>query len=1149
MKKCLKGKEQFCLIPPKLLLKMKLTFLVVLVVVFQSFAENTLAQGKISVEYKNLTIEQVLLELENHFELGFMYNKDLVDVERKVDINMQDATIDEILKELFSDKNVAFHRLNNQIVISPKFSVNLQQKSISGKVTDTSGLPLPGVTVLIKGTTNGTVTDADGNYSFTNIPEDATLIFSFVGMKTQEILVAGETSINVKMEEDAIGIEEVVAIGYGTQKKINLTGAVAIVEKEAFENRSTSTPVAALQGAISGVTVTRSSGKPGSEDYSMQIRGFSSVNNVDVLVIVDGVRSSLSDLNANDIESISVLKDAAAAAIYGSNAAGGVVIVTTKKGEKGKIKVNYSGNYGITRASGMPERLKSWVEAKYFDDAYVNSGSTVMFGETKYAWMRGEQLDVIDTYGIRTGVRPSDYPGTNFVIDPNRPNVWLSYGDYDQIAIGTRRENPIQSHNVSLSGGDEKTSYYLSTGYYNRRGILRYGPDSEEKYNVRLNIDRKLSNKLDLSTYVSYTNNNIYQNADAAENILGYMYRRWGWIAPVRDFDGQYHAGNGIWPSAIDVEKNYGKDTRHNYMFEGNMNLKINDLLSGLDINIIGSKRMGFNKRLKYTRTLTYIGPLGTPTLTYNPTNGMLRQSTSSDYTSMQAFANYGFNLDDAHDFKLMGGYSYEDYRYESFYGGINNLVTNDFFSLGWGDAETAYVDDEVITYATMGFFGRLNYNYKEKYLFEANLRYDGSSRLSPDNRWNLFPSLSAGWAMHKEDFFPDNKFITQLKLRASWGQLGNADALGYYDYIGLLYSNSDVALNNAPTTRIYQSQLASPKKTWETIETSNIGADFSFFDNRLSFSGDYYIKKNKNMLANMEVPSIIGIGLPTYNIGELKTWGWEINGTWKKTTGKFHYWISANIADNKNKLTKYEGQNIVNLGKVELIEGMPINTIWGYKTDGLFQSDQEYADYGVFINSKTGEGDMKYLDLNGDKKISIGEGTIDNHGDLVKLGDTTPRYLFGLNLRMEWKGFDFNCFFQGVAKRKFFIDKTSIQPMASSSQMPMQQQIDYWSEDNTDAFWPRPFVNSDHSYWYSDYWVQNGAYIRLKNIELGYTLPKSITQKLSLERVKVSLSGQDVWEYTKSFSFIDPEFSSGSRVTYYYPFFRTFQMGLNVTF
>ncbi|MBW7892669.1 MAG: SusC/RagA family TonB-linked outer membrane protein, partial [Chitinophagaceae bacterium] len=393
--------------------------------------------------------------------------------------------------------------------------------TLRGVVTNNNNEPLEGVSVVVKGTQTGTTTNANGQFQL-SVPSanNVELVFSFVGYETQTIKVAGQTVFGVVLKQAVSGLEDIVVVGYGTQKKVNLTGAVATVSKEVFENRTLSTPLAAMQGAVPGVGISRTSGKPGSENYQIQIRGFSSVNNVNVLVIIDGVRGSFSELNPNDIESVSVLKDAAAAAIYGSNAAGGVVLITTKKGRKEKVEVSYSGNYGITHASRMPTRMNSWDEAEYFDQAVINGTGTLYWGPTKQAWMQGKDLDVIDTYGIRSGVRPSDFPGEQYVIDPTRPNVWLSYGNFDQIAVALRKTNPIQSHNVSLRGGNDKTLYYFSAGYYDREGILRYADDSEERYNLRLNLQNKFTQKISLNTALSYTNNNVYAPVTSAETLI-----------------------------------------------------------------------------------------------------------------------------------------------------------------------------------------------------------------------------------------------------------------------------------------------------------------------------------------------------------------------------------------------------------------------------------------------------------------------------------------------------------------------------------------------------------------------------------------------------------------------------------------------------
>lgn len=1024
-------------------------------------------------------------------------------------------------------------------------NIGIAQFIVRGKVTDSLGNPLTGVSVSLKGSSNGTVTNSDGDYSLTLENGTGILVFSFIGYKTMEVPVNGRSTINVRLTVSTTGLNQLVVVGYGTQKKVDLTGAVATVSSEAFENRTMPNPVAALQGEVPGMTVTRTSGQPGAENYQMQIRGFSSVNNVNVLVMVDGVKSSFSAVNPKDIASISVLKDAAAAAIYGSDAAGGVILITTKKGEKGKVRVSYSGSYGFTHAARMPHRMKTWEEAKEMDIARVNSGTPIAWGPVKQAWMQGKDYDVIDTAGIRSGVRPSDFfPGNPFVVDPTRPNVWLSYGNYDQIEIALQKDNPIQSHNISLSGGGDKTSYYFSAGYYDREGILRYAKDKEDRYNLRLNLTNRFSDKISLNSSVSYTNRNVYRPVSTGLMITR-AYKLWGWIAPYLP-NGDYHIGNGIWINPIQQQKEEGNNDSKAYTFEGQGNLAIADLLPGLDVNIVGSKQIETGKSFAFRRTIKNMGAAGQPVV-FNPTNTMSKSSSFTNYNSFQAYATYSWQLAGSHHFKLLGGYSYEDFRYEYLSSGISNLVTNDFYSLNWGDPKTTTTGDNILTSASMGFFGRLNYNFNDKYLFEANLRYDGSSRLAPENRWQLFPSLSAGWVIGNEKFFPENNVVNNLKIRASWGQLGNSSALGYYDYIGMLNSADDIPFNDQRNTRIYQSELASPEKTWEIVQTANVGMDIFLLNSRLTVTGNYYVKKNKNMLAQVQVPSIIGVGLSTYNVGELKTNGWEIDLKWKDNIRDFRYWISANLSDNHNKLIKYAGVNAVYGGMVPLIEGMPLNTIWGYKTDGLFQSNEAYKDYGVFISAKTGQGDMKYLDLNNDKKIDGGSGSLAEHGDLVLLGDDNPRYLFGVNMGFEWKGFNFSCLFQGVGKRSFFLNNVEFVPVYAAAKMPFAEQSDYWTPENPDAFWPRPYQNSDHSYWPSDYWVQDGSYIRLKNIVIGYTIPQSLTQKIDVSKANIYISGQNVYEWTKAFSFIDPEYVNNAGNVY--PFYRTFQVGLNLTF
>lgn len=1141
---------------------MRITLLLLFVIAIQAGANNLYSQSaRVSLNMRNATVEEILSTIEEESEFYFLYNSKLVDVDRKVSVRAKAKPIETVLNELFASTDVVYKIEDRQIILSKKefveaasatVAVSQQtKKQITGTVTDEFGDPLPGVNVIEKGVSNGTSTNADGHFAL-SVSENAVLEFSYIGYIPQEIIVGNQKELNVRLKEDLQMLDEVIVVGYGMQKKVNLTGAVAVANSEVFENKAVPNTMAALQGALPGVMVTKSSGKPGSEGYRMQIRGASSANTVNTLVIVDGVVGSLNDVNPADIESMSVLKDAAAASIYGSNAAGGVILVTTKKGRTGKPVVDVNAMFGFNTSSRLPTRLNSWDEMKMYNVARGNAGLAQPWSELRLQWMQGINLDVPDT-GLGTtaeypnGVAPSMFfPGGRWVIQPSRPNVWYSYGNVDRIKTIIEPYNPMQQYNVSVRGGSDASQYFISGGYYNRDGLFRVGPDGEERYTFRVNLNNKLSEHIFLNTSFAYTLNKVEQSSHSPENIIYQAYHYWS-ILEEKLPTGEWVAGNGIWDTPTRLLTEAGKDTQKNHQFDGKIELNIKNIVPGWDVNVIGSKRIRAALRDYNRRTLVYIGPLGTPTYTSGNPNNMYKSRTMTDYSSLQAFSTYHKSIAESHNFALLAGYSYEDYRYDLVQGNIRNLVTNDFYSLKWGDPISASVTDNIQTSRTIAFFGRLNYNYQEKYLFEANLRYDGSSKLAPSERWNLFPSFSVGWNISRENFFQPVGFINNLKLRASWGQLGNSDALGYYDYIGMLNSATNLPFNNTNTQYIYQSTLASPTKTWETIQTANIGIDIGVLNNRLNFSGDIYEKRNKDMLASLQVSSIIGVGLPTYNVGELKTKGWEIDISWRDRYKDFKYWVALNLSDNTNELVHYEGRNVVGRGRVTLLEGYPLNTMWGYKTDGLFQSNQEYADYGVYINARTGQGDMKYLDLDGSKRIDTGSGTLEDHGDLVLLGDDNPRYVFGINLGLEWKGFDFSCFFQGVGKRKFFLNAERFMPMYQDWLMPWKEHSDYWTPENPDAYWPRLYNTSNHSYWESDYWIQNGAYLRCKNMELGFTLPELITRKVKIEKARFFISGQDLFEFTNVFSWIDPEFSHGS--TDVYPFYRSASIGINVTF
>lgn len=995
-----------------------------------------------------------------------------------------------------------------------------QETKISGIVTDTDGSTLPGVSVIVKGTTTGATTGIDGDYVLA-VPQGASvLVFSFVGMKSQEVAIAGKSKINVTLEQETVGLDELVVIGYGTQKKVNVTGSVAVVDSEVLENRASTSTVAALQGTAPGVTISRSSGAPGAEGYSIQIRGLASVNNSSVLVLIDGIQGSLSAIQPEDIESISVLKDAAAAAIYGSKSAGGVILVTTKKGEEGKIKVNYNGSYTINSPARMPERLPMGELAVMQNLSRRNAGIAD-------AWS-AEQIEKIND------------PDLWYEADPNKPNSWKWYGDFDYMDLMLNKTVPQQNHNLSVSGGTSALTYRLSASYYEKDGLLKYGADDNKKYSFRANLSSDINKYVRLETNMSYFKNKTLlpgqKNVEGSYSAMYDIINIRG-LYPMFTPNGEpYQIVGGL----VSGTKEYD-DNR----YQINSKLTITDVVPGLKFTAIGGFRQDVNNYFKHVNKIPTHGADGSTIIGWvNRNDNVSRYNKNILKKEFQAMVDYDFSLD-KHKFHVLGGYSYEDYRYERWSGSASGLINDNLYSFSWTDVETQRLSDDINTSALQGVFGRFNYNYADKYLVEANVRYDGSSRLAKENRYHLFPSFSAAWRVSNEEWFKV-PLVTDFKIRGSWGQLGNGDVLGSYDYIAMLSINKNLILGGEQTQYTAQGTLASADKTWETIETSNIAFDLGLFDNKLTFTGEYFVKRNKDMLAYMAYPSVIGIGVPTANVGELKTWGWEALITWKQKIKDFSYHISVNIDDNQNELVSYYGKDIVKEGINKLIEGMPINSIYGYRADGMFQN-QEELDNHVFQSNITGIGDLRYKNLNGDDKINSGNETVEDHGDLEYLGNTSPRYNFGINLGAEYKGFDFSMFFQGVGKRSFYANKSDIMPFYASWFNPTTIHRDYWTEDNRDAYFPRLYEKGYHNYKVSDHWMQDGAYIRLKNIQLGYTLPADLTRKAGIERVRVYCSGQDLWESTNTFDQYDPEMPSNA--SYRYPFTRGFTMGANITF
>ena len=1014
------------------------------------------------------------------------------------------------------------------------------QSSIKGTVLDASTHePLIGASVLEKGTTNGVVTDIDGNFEL-SVKDGAKITISYVSYVAKE-LAASKASGTIYLESEDKSLNEVVVVGYGIQKKVNLSGAVSAVEGDKLAAKPSSDVLSAMQGELPGVAVLRSSGEPGSETNGMRIRGFSSSNDTQTLVLIDGVEGDLSLLNADDIESISVLKDASACAIYGARAASGVVLVTTKSGNEGKPKISYNGYYAVNIPGNMPKRLPAWEEQYWIDLGRYNAGGKTEWNAEKATWVANPNFSWFHNVSQNQN-RYDQFVATNWVDE------------------GTRDYSDQTNHSLSISGGTKSVKYMLSGNYFYKNGMLKYVKNDNTRVNLHAKVTADLNKYITVGANIQYQSRKSNQPGNGATGIMNQLYsaRSRQLIYQPEDaanYDEQPYAGDLQW-NPIDVLKNGGVNSTQYETFIGKGELTLHDLVKGLRVNLSASRKAGYYTARRERHQHSYYGDASNVRQTYNDYNSLYRQKNNDFHDQFEATATYNFDINKLHNFSFLAGTSYENYRKDQFNAEARNMNSNDFYAFAYYDAATAtntIIGDEIQSWSMMSYFGRFNYNFAERYLLEANIRYDGSSRLAPSKRWKAFPSVSAAWRISEEPWFKIDE-ISNLKFRASWGQLGNGAVLGLYDYVALISQGGAYLTEKT----YYQDQLASKDKTWETIETTNIGIDLGLFKSKLNASFDYYWKYNDDMLAALQLPHTIGIGVPNVNVGRLKTWGWEFEVKWNDRIGDLTYQLSFNLSDSKNKLVKYDGADVITAGTQKLLEGYPLNTIWGYKTDGYWSSKEEYDAYKAehpgyksFSDNKVGGGDVRYLtlpDADGSigHQVGNGAGTKENHGDLVYLGDTTGRYLYGFNISAQWKGFDFSMMFQGVGKRKILIEENTIAPFGQTHQMPWTIHRDYWTEDNPDAFWPRLYnYNKDpFNFKPSDKWVQDASYLRLKNLTIGYTVPVS---KRYIEKLRFYITGNDIWEKTDLLKVFDPEAGNNASRNYY-PFFRTWSFGVNLT-
>ena len=1023
-----------------------------------------------------------------------------------------------------------------------------QTSTCTGVIVDATGEPVIGASVIVKGTTNGSISGIDGDFALTNVKKGDVILISFVGYVSQEVVWNGQP-LNVTLKEDTQMLDDVVVVGFGTQKKVNLTGSVSTVGSKEISARPINSVTDALQGTVAGMNFsTASSGGTLNSSKSINIRGIGTIgsgSSVTPLVLIDGMEGDLNSLNPQDVENISVLKDASASSIYGSRAAGGVILVTTKSGQQGKTSINYNNSFRFNSPLNMPEMMDSYTWALYMNQASINSGNGAWFSDTKLAQIKAAQSD------------PTMQ--TMFANSSNRWEVWdvndllpIANTDWLKEQFGNSFS---QEHTLSINGGSDKMNFYFSANYLGQDGILRHGDDNRQRYAVTGKINANLYSWLKMTYSTRFTRTD-YQAptvmVNGTDEFYHNMCRYWP-IIPTTDPNGNYVA-----ESYIERLKNGGLYKSQADVFAQQFALRATPV-KGLTINAELNYRVNNNNN-HYDYQTTYAYNVNNEAyVDFNSNSSVTEYNYKSNYFNPNIFAEYAFSVKD-HNVKVMGGFQSEWFRQRTItakqYGILSGLPTLD--TTGTNPS----VGGNYNSWTTAGVFGRVNYDYKGRYLAEANLRYDGSSRFLSDNRWNLFPSFSAGWNIAQESFWEDyTSAVNTLKLRGSWGELGNQNTDNWYPFyptIGYTPSGGSWIVNDAKPNISSQPSLVSALLTWEKSRTWEIGLDWGALNNRLTGSFGYFQRKTYDMVGPAtELPDILGAAEPKVNNLDMTSKGWDLQISWRDVINKFSYGISLTLSDNIVVIDRYPNDS-KDLSKY--YKGARYGDIWGYTTIGIANSQEEMDAHLATTNqsslgSNWTAGDIMYKDLNGDGKISTGQYTADDHGDLSIIGNSTPRYNFGLNLDAAWKGFDLKVFFQGTLKRDYAAGSATFWGATGTGKwqaLGFTVHEDYWTPENTNAYYPRPDWSGSRNTYTQTRYLQNAAYARLKNVTLGYTLPRVISQKAAMENVRFFVSGENLLTITNFTGVADPELIGagyGSNIGKTYPLTKVISCGLSVTF
>jgi len=1101
----------------KLFNTMKQTFVIAFVCIMNMTAENVYSQtAKMSVNTKDIALTQLFRIIENKSEFLFNYlDNDVKNI--KTTVNVRNGVIDEVMIQALKHTGLTYAVDDRHITIYKDTQQQPASRKITGTVADESGEPVVGASISEKGTSNGTSTDADGRFTL-NVKDNAALQVSYIGYVTQEIAVGTQTSLQITLIEDSRALEEVVVVGYGTQKKVNLTGAVSSVSSETLNKRQVGQTSLALQGLASGVTITQRNGQPGVDGGDIRIRGIGTLNNASPLILVDGLEMGINNLDVNTIESISVLKDAASASIYGSKAANGVILITTKRAQQGKFNISYNSYVAQQSPTNLPEKVNAIDHILLLNESKINSGAGPVYTD--------EQVENWKNLGA---TNRDLYPDTD----------WQK-----EVLQGSGLQ---QNHNLTLTGGTEKLRVLASLGYMNQKGIIENV--NYERISLRLNTDiifsKQFSSTLDLYLYNGNRNSiGSYASTSSAGSGIGLVFGMMNKLPAVQAMkysNGLYAEGqNGDNPVANIHEGGYYKEITT--PVSGNISFKWEP---SKDFRL----QMAFSPSISYPMTQSFIKQV----TTYNPNgsvfstlpskSNLTMQSNYNRYLQSRTTANYQKSLG-SNNIAVLAGFQYESNYNSGFSAFRDDFLFPEYTVLQSGSVENMRNDGTAGENVLLSWFGRINYDFKGKYLLEVDIRYDGSSKFAQGKQWGAFPSFSAGWRLSEESFWESLRtYVPNFKIRGSYGTLGNQNISGNYPFS----SNIDMSTKYISNDRLVDGAsvltMNNPNITWETTTMSNIGIDANLLK-KLNVTFNYFYNKTTDILMVLAIPSTMGLN-PTYqNAGTVENKGFELDLTYSDKIGDFDFDISFNLSDVKNKILDLKGIN--GTGLVTNREGYSINSLYMMKSLGIL-TDADFESDGSYKWTRQGRinlapGDLRYANLNDDDIV--------NAEDQEILGSTIPRYTYGFNFNGRYKGFDLNLLLQGVGKADGYLAGQAMYPLWAGS-TAFEIHKDRWTTENqnTNAAFPRLyFFDSANNYLSSDFYMRSAAYLRLKNLQIGYTLPASLTDKVRIENLRIYVSGENLLTLTKFWDGWDPEVSPGSSGTYY-PQVKTMSVGIDIKF